>query len=1115
MDQIIGNLIYKITGDTAALDKGLDISSKKINTTADSLNRLAAVAKRSFAAIATTRLIGALTSSASRVEELDAKFDTVFGDIAAASDSWARRYAQATSRGVTATKEMLASLQDVQTGYNDTTEHAARFSEATVGVANDLASFANAQVADVMDAIEASYNGMFRAMRTYGVSLTEEIINQQEYAKQLGKTYDSMTILEKREAVLSGIVTQSRNALHQNIQTWQQYDWTLGDAARTSDSFANTSQGFKQTLVDFRAELGAAFLPAVGGLLQDLTGVMKAFNGLPDPIQAATSATLAFAAALKVLGANPINIALSGIVALTVAVTSHKSASDKLAQSTRNLSAASSEYAGITKKLQGDTGDLTQAQRDLLEVQRQIAANKAKDALNTLTESYKKTSQEIASSTRKLNLEKAEQEAARFMLSISNLPLDELEAKLQDYIDETQGSTDTYLSHLNEMLVDYRNSWNGNADTLTKDMTKASKRVADEEKTLLEKQETLRESLMQVAAAANNGTIDISWLETSLPVLYKMIMDVADGMKTVKNNDPSKTFSTAYYASTQWSQALDQQRAAWLQAKGMYQEADQLLLGLSRTEQEEAIRKLATDAKLLHEGEDVNKLSIDVLRERIKNHKQAGDELAAMDEYYAMQRASILEGDLQTQKDASKEIAATLRTQNEEIMKAEADRLESHGDYQGWADKQIEILHSQRDAELALLQERVAKKEASAKDIEALERYYANEEVRINKEKDDKIFEHQAELIEAQAASEKEVNDLLWQQQKTALEASASELESNGQFEAAYMTRVTLLEKERDTAVDAMLLKVRQGKATEADLLGLRQYYAQEEENLEREKNDKIHAYEKKKLKERLGAMKSFASELKSEMSELASAMNSLYSNQTDAAVSAIDEQTRAQEEALGIAEQSTAEKLQQEYEDAVKAGDMELAQEKQRDLQRQQIEDEAEERKKKLQREQAKRDKELSIFQTILNTASAVVKFLADPGGFPGVALSAMAAATGAIQVAAIQAQPLPSYDVGAEKILQDQLAVVHKGETILPEPMAEAVRRGDAVYGQGGTGVIVEINNYSTSKVTADESADPDGSRRILVTIGKAVTSGIENGTYDRALSSRYGITRRGTNA
>ena len=1115
MDQIIGNLIYKITGDTSALDSGLDLSGQKINKTAESLKKLAQTAKRSFAAIASAKLVATLTQSASRVEELDAKFDTVFGDIAAASDSWARRYAQATSRGVTATKEMLASLQDVQTGYNDTTEHAARFSEATVAVANDLASFTNAEVTDVMEAVEASYNGMFRAMRTYGVSLSEDIINQQEYAKQLGKTYDSMTILEKREAVLSGIVSQSRNALHQNIQTWQQYDWTLGDATRTSDSFANTAQGFKQTLVDFKAELGEAFLPAVGGVLQGMTGLMKTFNALPEPVQTATSAVTAFAIALGALGANPLGAAIGGIAALTVAVTSHKDASEKLGQSTRNLSAASSEYADITKKLGDNTEDLTQAQRDLLEIQQRLSANKAKKALNDLVGDYKKTVTDIQTETRKLNLEKAEQEAARFMLSIANLPWNEYQEKLQDYIDETSGSTDTYLFHLNEMLVSYRNSWAGNMNALTKDMEGAGKRMTEAESNLLEDQETLQQSLLQVASAVSGGSIDVSWLQTSLPELYKAIMDVADGMNAVKNNDPSKTFSTAYYASTQWTQALAQQRVAWLQAKGMYQEADQLLLGLSRTEQEEAIRKLATDAKLLHEGEDVNKLSIDVLRERIKNHKQAGDELAAMDEYYAMQRASILEGDLQTQKDASKEITATLRTQNEAFMQAEAQRLESHGDYQAWADKQIEILHSQRDAELALLQERIAKKEASAKDLEALEKYYANEEIRINKEKDDKIFEHQAELIEAQAASEKEVNDLLWQQQKTALEASASELESNGQFEAAYLTRVTLLEKERDTAVDAMLLKVRQGKATEAELLGLRQYYAQEEEKLEREKDDKIHAYEQKKLKERLSAMKSFASELKSGISELASAMNSLYSDQTDAAVSAIDEQTRAQEEALGIAEQSTAEKLQQEYEDAVKAGDMELAQEKQRDLQRQQIEDEAEERKRKLQREQAKRDKELSIFQTILNTASAVVKFLADPGGFPGVALSAVAATTGALQLAAIQAQPLPSYDVGAEKILQDQIAMVHKGETILPQPMAEAVRRGDAVYGQGGANVTVEIHNHTDGRVTTAETSDSDGARRILVTIGKAVTSGIENGTYDRALSSRYGITRRGTNA
>lgn len=1115
MDQIIGNLIYKITGDTAALDKGLDASGRKISATADSLKNLANVARRSFAAIATTKLIGALTSSASRVEELDAKFDTVFGDIASASDSWARRYAQATSRGVTATKEMLASLQDVQTGYNDTTEHAARFSEATVAVANDLASFTNAEVTDVMEAVEASYNGMFRAMRTYGVSLSEDIINQQEYAKQLGKTYDSMTILEKREAVLSGIVSQSRNALHQNIQTWQQYDWTLGDATRTSDSFANTAQGFKQTLVDFKSELGEAFLPAVGGVLQGMTGLMKTFNALPEPVQTATSAVTAFAIALGALGANPLGAAIGGIAALTVAVTSHKDASEKLGQSTKSLSAASSEYADITKKLRDNAEDLTQAQRDLLEIQQRLSANKAKKALNDLVGDYKKTVTDIQTETRKLNLEKAEQEAARFMLSIANLPWNEYQEKLQDYIDETSGSTDTYLFHLNEMLVSYRNSWAGNMNALTKDMEGAGKRMTEAESNLLEDQETLQQSLLQVASAVSGGSIDVSWLQTSLPELYKAIMDVSDGMNAVKNSDPSKTFSTAYYASTKWTDAFKRQRVELLQANGSYKKADQLLLELSRTEQEEAIRKLASDAKLVSSDEDVNKVSIEVLRDRIKNHKQAGKELAALDKYYSQQRASLILGDLQTQKDAAKESAETLRKQNEEIMQTEAERLESNGDYQGWADKQIEILRSQHDAEVALLKDRIAKKEATEQDLTALEQYYANEEVRINNEKDDKIFEHQAELMEAQAASEKEVNDLLWQQQKTALEASASELETNGQFEAAYLTRVTLLEKERDTAIDAMLLKVRQGKATEADLLGLRQYYAQEEEKLEREKDDKIAAHAKKMLKERMDAMKSFASELKSGMSELASAMNSLYSNQTDASVSAIDEQTRAQEEALGTAEQSTAEKLQQEYEDAVKAGDMELAQEKQRDLQRQQIEDEAEERKKKLQREQAKRDKELSIFQTILNTASAVVKFLADPGGFPGVALSAVAATTGALQLAAIQAQPLPSYDVGAEKILQDQLAVVHKGETILPQPMAEAVRRGDAVYGRSGTGVIVEINNYSTSKVTADESADPDGSRRILVTIGKAVTSGIENGTYDRALSSRYGITRRGANA
>ncbi len=65
--------------------------------------------------------------------------------------------------------------------------------------------------------------------------------------------------------------------------------------------------------------------------------------------------------------------------------------------------------------------------------------------------------------------------------------------------------------------------------------------------------------------------------------------------------------------------------------------------------------------------------------------------------------------------------------------------------------------------------------------------------------------------------------------------------------------------------------------------------------------------------------------------------------------------------------------------------------------------------KKYELQYEAAKREKALGVFSTLVDTASAIIGYLADPGGVAGTILSIMAGTTGAIQTAAILSQPLP----------------------------------------------------------------------------------------------------------
>jgi len=70
--------------------------------------------------------------------------------------------------------------------------------------------------------------------------------------------------------------------------------------------------------------------------------------------------------------------------------------------------------------------------------------------------------------------------------------------------------------------------------------------------------------------------------------------------------------------------------------------------------------------------------------------------------------------------------------------------------------------------------------------------------------------------------------------------------------------------------------------------------------------------------------------------------------------------------------------------------------------------------KKRQIAHDEAIRKKNLGILNTGIDTASAIIGFLANPGGFAGIALSALAGVTGAVQLAAINAMPIPALAEG-----------------------------------------------------------------------------------------------------
>jgi len=62
----------------------------------------------------------------------------------------------------------------------------------------------------------------------------------------------------------------------------------------------------------------------------------------------------------------------------------------------------------------------------------------------------------------------------------------------------------------------------------------------------------------------------------------------------------------------------------------------------------------------------------------------------------------------------------------------------------------------------------------------------------------------------------------------------------------------------------------------------------------------------------------------------------------------------------------------------------------------------------------EAERERNFALFNIGISTAEAIIKFLANPGGPPGVILSALAAVTGGLQLAAVLSKPIPAFAKG-----------------------------------------------------------------------------------------------------
>jgi len=166
--------------------------------------------------------------AASAVEEMQSKFDTVFGEHAGSVTSQLGEFADAANRSIFDLQGFAATLQDTFVPLGFARDQAADMSVEVVKLAEDLASFNNIPTEQVVMDMQSALVGTTETLRKYGV--VAQVANQKQCALTEG-IWDgegAMTAQEKAAAIL-GI---SENTMSKLIRTNESVNaaWQKGRA---------------------------------------------------------------------------------------------------------------------------------------------------------------------------------------------------------------------------------------------------------------------------------------------------------------------------------------------------------------------------------------------------------------------------------------------------------------------------------------------------------------------------------------------------------------------------------------------------------------------------------------------------------------------------------------------------------------------------------------------------------------------------------------------------------------------------------------------------------------------------------------------------------------------
>lgn len=267
----LGELVWKITGDTSGIKKSLKNTEKGIAKMGKTTSGIGKLFKTAFAVVGVAAIVKfgkSLITAASNAEETAGKFGVVFDSVIDEANKLSGVLTSQYGLAREESQNLLAATGDLLVGFGVAKDEALSLSFQVQTLAVDLASFSNfaGGATGASKALTAALLGETESAKALGLALGENQLRK--YAEDQGKVFKNLTQNEKMFLRLKLAVSQSGSA--------------IGDFNRTINSFANQSRIAQARIKDMQATLGKGLLPLANIAVKLFNENADALQGMAD-----------------------------------------------------------------------------------------------------------------------------------------------------------------------------------------------------------------------------------------------------------------------------------------------------------------------------------------------------------------------------------------------------------------------------------------------------------------------------------------------------------------------------------------------------------------------------------------------------------------------------------------------------------------------------------------------------------------------------------------------------------------------------------------------------------------------------------------------------------------